>query len=469
MWLMVFVLGCRSGAPTPDLFGPPPWHTSDSASPDDTAETGESGVEDTAPLRDAQDHIVRFTGDPPTNLLVLSVDTWRRDGTGYGSGVSGRSPFLDSLAHQGVVLRRHRSCSNWTLVSMMCAMSGQSTVDLGYHPMSSGVPLPEELRFMVEYLTDHGYVSAMANGNAILSQTGGFADGYQLYAGLQVEPAEVIVDNGMAMLDDLQASNEPGTPWLLHLHFMDPHIPYDPPEAYLGALEGLGAISYDLAEGDAYDAIRADFKNMDEAQQALVLDHLWERYIGSGRYMDDQIARLFDELTTRGALDDTLVVMFADHGEQFFEAGHLGHGATLQAQEVPVPALFWSHDIVPADVTLPTSHLDLAPTMLSAMGFAVPEEMTGEVIGDFGKDRYVIAWDAFEPRVAQVAITQEASALIYKFDGRFDYFRLDEDPEMLVDVLDRSDAEVHALWERLEPEMWRFAELLDRKPSNPSL
>ena len=77
-----------------------------------------------------------FTGPLPQNVLVLTLDTVRKDYLGrYGDHQD--TPWLDAVMDESVVLEDHRSCSNWTVPAVICLYAGQSPVDLGFEPISS--------------------------------------------------------------------------------------------------------------------------------------------------------------------------------------------------------------------------------------------------------------------------------------------------------------------------------------------
>jgi len=69
----------------------------------------------------------------PTNLLVISLDSARRDTIGRFSG-SADTPNLDAFLEGSLVLENHRSCSNWTAWSMTCVLSGRNPMDNGFAP-----------------------------------------------------------------------------------------------------------------------------------------------------------------------------------------------------------------------------------------------------------------------------------------------------------------------------------------------
>ena len=91
--------------------------------PDEGPNPGPMDANTSSPVPLSPPGIVTFEGTPPTNVLLVSLDTLRRDRVGrYGGGAN--TPFLDALFDRSIVLDNHRSCSDWTAPSMTCALTG---------------------------------------------------------------------------------------------------------------------------------------------------------------------------------------------------------------------------------------------------------------------------------------------------------------------------------------------------------
>ena len=95
------------------------------------------------------------------------------------------------------------------------------------------------------------------------------------------------------------------------------------------------------------------------------------RYRNACHFIDEQIGRLFDDLQRRHEFDNTIIIVLGDHGEEFQERGQLTHAAVLN--DFQGRTLLWMHlpDLPPAKISpaAPTTHLDIVPTLLSALGF----------------------------------------------------------------------------------------------------
>ncbi len=99
---------------------------------------------------------------------------------------------------------------------------------------------------------------------------------------------------------------------------------------------------------------------------------IFNRYINSVHHLDQQLGRVLDRLERDGRLDDTLVVITGDHGEEFMEHGRWGHNSEFHDEQVRVPLVLAGPGVPGGVVTAPTSHLDVAPTLLGLLGVSNP-------------------------------------------------------------------------------------------------
>jgi arylsulfatase A-like enzyme len=106
--------------------------------------------------------------------------------------------------------------------------------------------------------------------------------------------------------------------------------------------------------------------------------HISNQYDAGIREADDALAPLLDWLDDTGLLDDTLVILTSDHGEELGEHGQIGHERTLHREVVEIPLLVGGTEIEPRVVETPTGLVDLVPTILDLAGLPVPDELEGQ-------------------------------------------------------------------------------------------
>ncbi len=413
---------------------------------------------DPAPTGDVA--LLDFDGEPPANLLVLSLDTLRRDFVGRYAGTED-SPFLDGLLESSVVLDDHGSCSNWTVASFVCLNTGASSLDLGFEPLSGdpSVPdLPSELSAWPEALLGLGFDTGLVSANPFLRVEAGWALG----AGFRDHwleanaVAEILAEEALERVDGLRS------PWLLQVHFMDTHEPYVAPEQFR---EPGPEIAYDLSDPEEVRRLESDWLTLDLEERADIQAALAADYRAEVRYLDHHLERLWEALDERGALDETLVLVVSDHGQQHLERARWAHGNHLNQEETAAIAAFWARGLAPRAWTGLTTHQDLGATLDVLYGLDL-ERVTGAVIGEAApsRPRFQQHYRTHDPEklpTARQAVVTETHRLSYAWDGVQHVHDRLADPAEAVDVIETLSPELLAeLWDLLEPEVARYQDTL---------
>jgi arylsulfatase A-like enzyme len=305
----------------------------------------------------------------PLRVILISIDTLGAGHMGAYGYPRDTTPFLDSFARQGVLFESFVASATSTGPSHMSIMTSLRPSRHGatkqLRPLTAPVPT------LAEWLRSHGFATAASTENAVLSRVRGFGRGFDEYA--ESKSIDFLRHSG-----EIEATFAKGKTWLernrnvpafLFLHTYQVHAPYRPPAAYAS-----------LFEGDALE----DASGAGEARDA------YDREI---RYVDDQVRDLVAWLRGEELLDDTLLVLTSDHGEEFREHGSMGHGALPHEQVVRVPLLMHGPG-VPRGLRVRSlaSHLDLLPTILELLGVQVPDHVQGRsLVSLLGDDES--AWE----------------------------------------------------------------------------
>ncbi len=410
-----------------------------------------------------------FEGAPPRNLVMISIDTLRRDALGrYGGGTD--TPFLDDLLERSFVLDQHASCANWTLPGVTCALSGRTPADMGFWPrpptQEGDTGIPENLRSLALMLEDHGYRTALATASEMLSPSGPLGAAYQATFDERNLPAGPLGEEALNLLDDLRSGDQP---WFLHVHFKDPHDPYESGGAWRQEIAGrwdLTSLGLDPSTSEGMSAIAQAWQEADGQTRALIAELVRVAYAADVRDFDAALADFWSDLEATGALDDALVVLWTDHGEQLFDHGELTHDKGLYEEEVAAIAAFQAPGLVPQAWTEPTRHVDLVPTILEMLGLPPEPGLTGKVVGEAGPLRVQPRFMLNDELGAVTSVTVDGTKLIYRWSGVKELYDLRADPLELDDIYDASDPEVQCLWRYLEEEVWKLAPVLTASPQN---
>lgn len=319
-----------------------------------------------------------FSPQPDTNILLVVIDVLRADHVGSYGYERDTTPRIDSLARSGVRFETAISSSGWTRPSISSLFTSldpiQHGVLKGFNEEGGDYyldVLEDSYTTISEILRFNGYESVAVAPNAYTRPEFGFGQGFSTYYS-EAENGQVLVDHFLSWLEE-----KPRGKFFGYLHFMDVHWPYDPPEPF-DKMFGQFATSIDFDKVDWNDlrqwirAYRAQLTRED-------LQELIARYDGGTRYVDEQLSRLFDRLADQNLMDGTLIVITADHGEEFMEHGRLGHGRNLYDCLLKVPLIMkfpgnWgSGTVIENQVRL----VDIMPTILETVGIEIPGTISG--------------------------------------------------------------------------------------------
>jgi arylsulfatase A-like enzyme len=287
--------------------------------------------------------------DPPRVVLVF-IDTLRRDHLELYGYERATMPRLTAWSEQAVVFDAARTPAPWTLPSARALLLGGQPEFWG-----AQASLPERLGAT-------GWSSAAFVGNVYLSANFEMADGWSHHFVENWPQAEQQVDrleSWLEVVDD--------RPALAMLHLMDTHLPYTEPRRYRKLFAG------DTPEGLEGHFLRSDVtsatrgKGRKEARRYVV-----DRYDGAIRYVDDQVARVLEEL---GPQD--VAVVFSDHGEEFWDHNGFEHGHTVYEELLAVPMVVRAPGLEPGRVDQVVSLIDLTPTLLELLGVSSDASITG--------------------------------------------------------------------------------------------
>jgi arylsulfatase A-like enzyme len=392
---------------------------------------------------------------PRTNVLLISLDSTRRDMLScYGyvpqfAPNEKTTPHIDRLAAEGVKLEEAYSTTSWTLPSHMSLMTGQPELVHGVDldPFKLGEATPT----LAAILRRVGYYTAGHYSGPYLHPRYGFDRGFDTYdAAYGPDLAEANAERARLQLEldaarqagDVQRQKElqatigridrnldtlshrdrssasvtdaaiasierglsAGRPWFVLAHYFDPHFDYVPPEElarrfdpeYQGAMDSSGFWTTDKVGRRKPD--EPDWGIREQVCSARDLDHLKALYAADLHWTDSQVGRLIEHLRSKRLLDNTLVVMVADHGDEFFEHGGLGHRHTLYEELVRIPMVLRLPSSLPRGQAVKglVSLTDVLPTVLELLDLPLPDSLVSRSFlalaqgKEDGADRFVL-------------------------------------------------------------------------------
>lgn len=306
-----------------------------------------------------------------TNILLVVLDAVRRDALECYGAPPGSTPAIADLARRGTALPRAYATSSWTLPSHASMFSGLLPRRLGLTQAPGGNPQSARpalegvnARLLPRVLHGAGFATRGWSTNLWVSPYAGFDIGFDSFTYVpsgRVERMNALLAGGRRAqlgwaLEGLRSRSDDGAgevgsslrqaigdwsgePTFWFVNLCECHSPYLPPKPWndLAASDRVRA-ALDAQQHMSFESICLYVAGSHEIpDQAMArMRHLYARAAG---YMDDWISGVLDALERRGILDETLVIITSDHGENFGEDNLIAHGFSVDERLIHVPLL----------------------------------------------------------------------------------------------------------------------------------
>ncbi len=298
------------------------------------------------------------------NIVLISVDTLRaRNLPTYGYPAS-TAPFLDSLAKKGIVFEDATVPLPNTTPSHASMLTGLDPSKHGSNGL--GIPIRTGVDTLAAALKRKGYVTA---SSVAVSHVGSSVNLNQGFTFMREPGSKVARRTGTEVnadaikLIDLARRQNPKAPFFLFVHYFDCHAPY-------GWSRGYTTNPMTLPKAERI-----------------------RRYDEAIRFVDDLIRGVYDELAKRKLLDNTIICITSDHGEQIDDHGLAAGHADIYSETVNVPLIFVGPGIPATRVPTRVSNLDIAPTLAAAAGATLKGTLDGKnILPEGGVGKVLYSW-----------------------------------------------------------------------------
>jgi arylsulfatase A-like enzyme len=329
------------------------------------------------------------------------IDTLRADHASVYGYARDTTPFLKKLGAEGLVFENCIVQATWTKPSTASLLTSLYSFTHGI--VNDYDTIPKGAVTMAEQLRGAGYVTAGIIANPFAGRLSGLQRGFDYLDEWPViqryrKDAE---DRGT----DSAAVNKIVLPWLeqhgdepffLYVHTTDPHAPYRPPEGF----EEKFANPAETAE---FNSNYSRLVSKREYGGGAVVDRegcrragvnpdrfirqAVDRYDGEILHNDWSFEQLIGKLKQLGVLDNTLVIVVSDHGEEFWEHGWTAHGQSLYEELSHGVFLMWNRKLIPVPrrVAEPVQLIDVMPTVLDLLNLKIPEMVQGQSLAPFAR------------------------------------------------------------------------------------
>jgi arylsulfatase A-like enzyme/Tfp pilus assembly protein PilF len=358
-----------------------------------------------------------------TPVILISVDTLRADHLSCYQVGRRPTPHIDALAKHGTLFSEISSAFPLTLPSHVALFT--STAPFANGVEDNGVPLRSTAITLATVLKSAGYRTAAFVASFVLDRRFGLNRGFDVYDG----PADVhnanttlmerkragaqVTDAALRWLEGNSSA-----PFFLFLHLYDLHLPYDLPR------------DPSLRHGET-------------------------GYTAEVAYEDQVLGDFLAALNRRGLLDKALIVFTSDHGEGLGEHGESTHGYFIYQSTLRVPLIIhWPAEFSHAmgeRMDEPAGLLDVAPTILDAVGIQRPAAMRGRSLISAGRDREIYSESLYAQNHFGCATLRSLRV------GRYKYIESPK-PELYDLVSDPNEA--RNLYDQQRPRATAFARQL---------
>jgi arylsulfatase A-like enzyme len=422
------------------------------------------------------------------NVLLIVLDTVRANRLSLYGYDRETTPNLSLLAKDGVRFDRVHSTAPWTLPSHASIFTGRWPHELDVEGRGG---LDTTYSTLAEFLRDQGYATAGVVANQFYcGHESGLDRGFDDYRDYSVTPGEIFrssslgwllsrnfnrfrdelihrlhVDSGVGLSQDFQRKDAESVnrefldwlavrgdrPYFAFLNYFDAHAPYVVPQ---GIRRHFGMVP---KSRDEKILLRDSWKRSEKPYSPDELKLLSDSYDDCIASLDQDIGQLFGELTRRGLLERTIVIVTADHGEEFGEHGHFQHGFSLYEPATHVPLLIVAPPRVPRGrvVRDSVSLRDIPATVADLLGRRDESPFPGTSLARTWEDQGIEGRSAAELPISELrslieptlerpnnldsptpstSLFDENFAYINSQNGREELYDLDHDPRQSLDL-----------------------------------
>ena len=377
--------------------------------------------------------VERAAGAAPQGVILVWLDTTRRDHLGPYGYSRPTTPTLDRLAREGTLFRDCIGQATWTKVQTPSLLASLYPTTHTVHDFFDRLPSSAET--LAEVYREAGYATVSYSSILFTGQFTNLHQGFEEVHEQGSLPDASSSKTGREYVDRLLPWLEAhrDVPFFVLLHVADPHDPYRPYPPYDTMWADAQRNETQARDDKALIKVIADpllrrMGNPMPTRGELVaarldpekhVGHNRDWYDGSIRALDAELGRLVERLQGTGLDTRTLLVVTADHGEEFLEHGRTFHGQGVYGELNQVPLVFWRPGTVPSgrvvDHTVQT--IDIMPTLLEASGLRPPAAAQGRSLLPLfsGPDRGAVqaastaAWED-RPAITEKLATPGSSA-----------------------------------------------------------
>ncbi|HTJ42696.1 MAG TPA: sulfatase [Kofleriaceae bacterium] len=315
-------------------------------------------------------------GTPPKYVVLFIMDSLRADRVRpWNPNARPETPEFEKLAETGAVFMQHYDQGNESRVSH--ASIWTALYPLKHTFIDEKASLPEKWKTVDEVAKDAGMFVAGVSANGYIRPKRGFGTAWNKFSNHIEEEtglkAADIIEHGLQFVGNKKE------PWFLYLGTVDTHVSWRAKAPWMAKYDPgsySGRFKDQFSGEDAGKA--AGSKEHNGGLTDREIQHVRALYDSNVSYQDDQLRQLVEKLQAAGMWDQTMLIVTADHGDEQWEEGRVGHGSSVRDMLVHVPLLIHYPPMFPAGkIAEGTEGIDIVPTIADALGVAMDPEWQG--------------------------------------------------------------------------------------------
>lgn len=398
------------------------------------------------------------------NVILLTIDALRKDALGCYGNRNGLTPFMDSLQDKCIRFMKAQSVGPYTQASFPGILTSSYYLEYGREE-----DLSPKRTLISQVLKKSGIVTAAFHSNPYLSDDFGWNRGWDtFYDSMDDDVSSEVpyikgdrINTKARLWLSSYTKEEKYKPFFIWLHYMDVHEPYIPGRKYIDMVDA----SINLNQDEMFNLFEKVLLKRDVSNEEMVA-LLKKLYDARVREVDDYIKEFFCTLEKLNLLKKSVIILTADHGDEFNEHGGLSHDGKMYSELMDIPLFIYDYDRVKPELyyTL-VSNLDIPPTILNLFNLEPIEDFEGHSLlpfenyrkkGCFGEAIDKIGSEEKDTDKPIYLYRENDIKIIYRESNDiWEMYNLKDDPTELNNMIDTSSI-AEDMKKKLKPRIGRW-------------
>ena len=366
---------------------------------------------------------------PRTRVIWITLDTLRADHLSCYGYDRPTTPRIDSLAGEGTLFERCISECPWTFPSYAAMFTGR-------YPSITGATtnlrvIHKAERTLAEIISAHDFATFSVVNSYWVGEKTGLGQGFDTLKEFSVKDAKVAFKIAREWF-----TSHADEDCFVFIHLMDPHLPFVPKEKYRNTFDPdyRGRFRYGTENYNQYELEDMDLTESEKVHLEALYD---EEILGC----DEDVGDFLDFLKVNGLYEDSLIIINADHGEEFWEHGGFSHGHQLYDENLHIPLIIRGPGFDGGrKVSNTCAGFDVFPTILEWLELDTPGEINAKSLFEImdGKvdteNRLLLSEQLYHGAEQKGVSTGRYRYILHTLDNSEKLYDLTDDPEMLVNI-----------------------------------